>query len=119
MNEYLRALADAMSEDDAPYAWIITKDHLLRPDDDPEDDAAGTIGPRRATDELIARLKAGEGDIFRIYDDDQILYYTGRGLSQGDEWGESACFGPLDDFGTPNAGAVWIRWHGHPERDNG
>lgn len=124
MNMLIRAMADAMREGEPAYAWVITKDHLadeemVRVGHPSGDSDAGVIGPRNAPDELIERLKAGEGNTFRMYDDDQILYYTGRALSEGDTWDEGACFGPLDDFGTPNAGAVWIKWHGHPERDNG
>ena len=111
----MRALADAINGP-ANYAWVITKDHLAQSGDQSD---VGTMGPHDAPTELVERLNAGEGATFRMYDDDQILYYTGRALSVDDEWDERACFGPLDDFGMPNAGAVWIKWHGHPERDNG
>jgi hypothetical protein len=32
---------------------------------------------------------------------------------------EAACYGPLGDFGRPNAGCVEIRYPGHPEMDCG
>jgi hypothetical protein len=90
------------------YAWIITKDHLF--DGDTTDrDEAGTTGPRDAPAGLLARLAAGEGREFRIYDDDEELYYAGRILTAG-EPGSEDDFGPLDDWGTPNAGATEIRY---------
>jgi hypothetical protein len=117
------------------YAWIIDRDHM--PDTDaPEGsylNAKGLTGPSTATDALLARLKAGEGVKFRMYDDDGEIYYTGRlVLADGDEnvttttsehyrhpivnggtvfaADESASFGPLRDFGTGNAGATEIRY---------
>jgi hypothetical protein len=92
------------------YAWIITIDH--QPDTDAKEgtnsNAKGLIGPRRATDEQIARLRAGEGHEFQMRDDDGELYYTGRLI--GDKDSEEAGFGPLDDFGMPNAGATSIAY---------
>lgn len=100
------------------YAWIITEDTM--PDDEGRTDV-GTTGPRTASAEDLARLEAGEGNTFKLYDDDGIHYYTGRLVVSGDRTydDEEACFGPLDDFGTPNAGATEIRWAGHPERNIG
>lgn len=73
------------------YRWVIDKDHLDMGD-------AGTEGPSNAatTTENEAR--------FRMYDDDETLYYTGR------IWGDYDGFEPLDDFGTANAGAVAIQY---------
>ena len=51
---------------------------------------------------------SGEDDQFRMYDDD-ILYCSGRLVSAGGWDGEEE-FGPLDDFGMPNAGAVTIKY---------
>lgn len=99
----------------ATYAWIITQDHLA----DTSANEAGIIGPRNAADRLIERLKNGEGDTFKMYDDDGILYYTGRALTLDGTWDEDACYGPLGDFGMPNAGAVLIEWPGHRDRDCG
>lgn len=99
------------------YAWIIDTDHLAEPDADgnlPEpgsisDNAATVAGPHDAPDALLAELAAGKGITFRIRDDDGELYYTGRfvpaGLSDSAEG-----FGPLDGFGTPNAGATEIEY---------
>lgn len=94
------------------YAWIIDTDHLYDPNDDVFVNEAGTIGPRIATNADTNRLAAGEGWHFKIYDDDGILYYTGRLVVSGNTTrdDETAMFGPLVDFGQPNAGAVDIRW---------
>jgi hypothetical protein len=97
------------------HAWIITKDHLC--DGEYIDrDEAGVCGPSDADEDLLRRVKAGEGKTFRMWDDDGELYYTGRLLTTEDRWGEEdVMVAPLRDFGTPNAGAVLIKWHGHPE----
>lgn len=115
------------------YAWIITHVNTKDLGDDMADEK-GTVGPHDASDEMIADLKAGKGHAFRMSDDDGIWYYRGRivfvegeapvarvitmnpgekpiavvcgGLS-GDE---EADFGPLWDFGTPNAGAVNLQY---------
>lgn len=87
------------------YAWIITKDHL-------ENLAVGVLGPREASVEHVDALRAGAGTGFRMYDDDGILYYSGRGI--WDEESEDAHVGPLRDFGRPSAGAVRIEWDGDP-----
>jgi hypothetical protein len=92
------------------YAWIITKDHLAEPGAGPgslAENAATVAGPRDAPEEMLARLRAGDGEPFRLYDDDEELYYDG--LFLGDSESEDG-FGPLDDFGTPNAGATEIRY---------
>lgn len=44
---------------------------------------------------------------FRIYDDDGVLYYSGR--MHPDDQTEQAAFAPLDAYGTPNAGATEMR----------
>jgi hypothetical protein len=91
------------------YAWIITAD-LINGDICPS--RVGVAGPRGATDEQIARLQAGEGHVFRMLDSDGEVYYAGRFL--GDKDSEDA-FGPLDDFGRPDAGAVEIQYLGPVE----
>lgn len=102
-----------------PTAWIIDKDLLFAPGDDPSENEAGTTGPSDAPDALITRLKedTNAGRAFRMYDDDGEHYYTGRILvfendvendghrDMGEEF-----FRPLWDFGTPNAGATDIRY---------
>lgn len=98
------------------YAWVITRDHLAEGD---EPSAVGTSGPAIAPGELLEALERGQGRTFRLYDDDGLLCYTGRGLWLGepDEPSESAAYGPLGDFGTAYAGCTMVRWHGHPEWD--
>lgn len=102
-----RAFADAHAGDITPYAWIITKDHL---EGGPGDSDVGTAGPSRATEEQV-ELARTQGRPFKIYDDDGELYYEGRCWSadQDNGLGEEH-FGPLQDFGTPNAGATEIKY---------
>lgn len=123
MNLYLQALAEAMDGPKTGYAWLITKDHTADEDDEPgtNANAIGITGPSTATPEDLARLEAGEGDTFEMYDDDGEKYYTGRLVVSGEltHDDEEACSGPLDDYGTPNAGATEIRWPGHPDRNIG
>ncbi|MBO88162.1 MAG: hypothetical protein CMP14_01460 [Rickettsiales bacterium] len=79
------------------YAWIITKDKI-------SSDDVGTTGPASNNSELEKSLKAGKGQEFKMFDDDQTLYY--EGLIVGDYTG----FEPLDDFGMPNAGCTAIAY---------
>ena len=67
----------------------------------------GTFGPFGITEEQQKLLKAGKGTQFKMYDDDHILVYTGRLL--GDPNSEEG-FGPLDDFGMPDAGCTGIKY---------
>ncbi len=101
---------------ESTYAWLIHKDYLARPG---ERDDKGQMGPRNAPQALIERLLAGEGRKFKMYDDDGELYYDGKivGVDDSDEiflagsvGGDVADFGPLWDFGTPNAGCTEIRY---------
>src|SRR5215831_5625060 len=80
------------------YAWLITTDLLAEPGAEPgsiAENAATVSGPRDAPEEMLARLRAGEGERFLIRDDDQEPYY--EGLFLGDPESEDG-FGPLDDF---------------------
>lgn len=79
----------------ASYRWKITKDHI------DDGDSKGVEGPRDASDDVVENASR-----FSIYDDDDILYY--EGIIYGDYDG----FEPLDDFGTPNAGATQIKING-------
>lgn len=46
---------------------------------------------------------------FRLSDDDGELYYEGvMVMGDGDE---ADCFGPLDDFGKPNAGCASLEYY--------
>lgn len=77
------------------YGWIITQDHL-------GDGEEGTMGPNGITLDMEKRLRDGGGELFRLYDDDGYLYYTGRQIG---------CYGgePLFDFGAPNAGCTFMK----------
>lgn len=120
------------------YGWLITKDHLAECEGHTSTDGpignvahcdgtctkgdAGIHGPSDIEAGLLARLKAGEGDTFRLYDDDGELYYTGRLVVDGAYTtyeDQEACFAPLDDWGMAWAGCTSVRWPGHPDRDNG
>lgn len=95
----------------AKYGWIIDKD-LIADTSEPAEtnlNATGLTGPRDISPEITARLKAGEGRKFRMKDDDGELYYEGRIVSE--EEGTEDDFGPLDDFGRPNAGCTSIEYY--------
>lgn len=104
------------------YAWIIDTDHLAEPGTEPgtiATNAATVTGPSDAPADLLARLADGAGRPFRILDSDEELYYSGRivGVAEDDaifmgspDTDESADFGPLWDFGTPNAGASDLQY---------
>jgi hypothetical protein len=97
------------------YGWAITYDHL-------EHRSVWVTGPRSIPDNLTQRLqeaaKAGrtrwqdfpDVEWFRLYDDDRELYYTGLRIGEADPDGSEDGFEPLDDYGTPNAGATEIRY---------
>jgi hypothetical protein len=109
------------------YAWIITTDHL----DGEVADLSGyhVAGPSDAPDWMISALSSQqyreqikhthpgfEVFTFYMYDDDGILYYTGKMITD-EGVTEQACYGPLGDYGMPNAGCTSIRYRGHPEMD--
>ena len=97
------------------YGWIITKDYLAEEfGSTPEE---GIMGPRGIDPKIKADLLAGKGHTFYMYDDDGERYYKGRAI--GKEGSEEFCYGPLGDFGGPNAGCTLIKWHGHEEWDCG
>ena len=86
------------------YAWIITRDHLWPMEGLDIPSRVGTCGPSGATPEQ-ARTK---GRAWRVRDDDGEVYYSGRIWAA--ERGSEDDFGPLDDFGGPDAGAVEIQY---------
>lgn len=89
------------------HAWLITHDHV------DEGRAVGTIGPSGATQPQQAELMSGQGQEFELFDDDGILYYTGRLVCDLEDFGsEEVVFGPLDEFGAPFAGCTKIKWSG-------
>lgn len=70
--------------------------------------AVREVGPRGCTmtaEEIANHAAAKE---FRMFDDDKVLYYTGYCILP-DGLTERA-FDPLDDYGTPNAGATEIQY---------
>ena len=77
------------------YAWIVTRDCL-------EEKDIKILGGSDITDEQEKRLVAGEGEKFIMRDCDNIDYYKGRII------GDYTGFEPLEDYGTPNAGATDI-----------
>jgi hypothetical protein len=87
------------------YEWTITHDFIAEPEAEQGTNlnAVGVFGPRGAkrTHEEIAADPNGKK--FRMFDDDGELYYEGI-LVGGDG------FEPLDDFGSPNAGATAIKY---------
>jgi hypothetical protein len=114
------------------YAWIITKDYM--PDTKyPEGsnmNAKGVAGPHDASEEQID-WASRHGFDFRLLDDDGEVMYKGRLFVETEfldgvmsavqypeyrgpvcSWAvdEEAGFGPLNDFGTPNAGATEIQY---------
>ena len=90
-----------------PYAWIITKDHIAR---ETEVSAVGTIGPSTVTRTQEIELRDGKGTAFRMRDDDGELYYEGKLVGDPTLYDG---FGPLDDFGKPNAGCTSIEYREH------
>jgi len=76
--------------------WIITEDRI---EDGRE---VGTMGPFGIT--LTGDEVKAKGVRFRMLDDDGEVYYIGKAVLAGDDDG----FGPLDNFGMPNAGCTRI-----------
>lgn len=108
-------------EEYASYGWLITKDHL-------SDDENGvrstsevdTIGPRNIDPIIESDLLSGKGHPFKMYDDDDILYFEGLTLAKDDDMVfEEASYGPLRDFGQPGFGCTYIKYPGHKEWDCG
>lgn len=89
------------------YAWII--DHDYNPTGEPGTNlnATGLTGPRGAGWGDLAALSGGLGVRFRLLDDDGEVNYDGRFI--GNDLSEDG-FGPLDDFGMPNAGCTYIEY---------
>ena len=79
------------------YAWII------------DNEVPNVTGSRNAPVSLLSRLEKGEGERFRMLDDDEELVYEGRILFDGEPEGEDE-FAPLDSYGMPNAGCTIIQY---------
>lgn len=113
------------------HAWIIDRDHLHEEYGDGPN-SVGVTGPRTAPDALTDALQrndalpallpngwAVDAFTFKLYDDDDELYYTGRMvMTKGSDF-EAACYSPLGDFGGPGAGCTSVRYPRHPEMDCG
>jgi hypothetical protein len=96
----------------ARYAWIIDTDHLFDPDDTVTPDEKGITGPHNAPAEFLTILEGTAPSTgrmvhkFKMYDDDGELYYSGRYIGPNDD----SMFGPLENFGMPNAGCTDIHY---------
>lgn len=116
-----------------PYGWIITRDRAYEIAEacraagvDPvhtDDSEVGTIGPRSVSDDIKARLEAGEGVEFRLIDEGDLdaddeepgtvpedhpdygVVFEGRLIDPSEEWD----FGPLNDFGAYRAIGIQYR----------
>lgn len=95
------------------YGWVITHDHI----EDGEYNQVGTAGPGTADEEMIEAVKTeGEHRIrFKMYDDDGELYYEGFFTMDDENAYHDAPYGPVEDFGMPNAGVVRIDYPDKPE----
>lgn len=83
--------------------FIIDVDHIKDPNAQPgtNQNAVGVMGPSDYTGDG-SELKQK----FRLYDDDNVLYYEGRMRDDVLEATEELAFEPLDCFGDPNAGCT-------------
>lgn len=112
----------AMFPEPTGYAWVITRDYICDSlDIDSKKGcsgqcglphpacAVGVTGPSTATEEQTDKARQN-GEMFRMYDDDGILYYVGKIWIDPNSKDNEVEFGPLEDFGTPNAGATEIRY---------
>jgi hypothetical protein len=86
---------------DYDYGWIIDEQHIGVESRD------GVVGPSDIPEEIEKQLEDGEGKTFRMLDADDNVYYKGRIIK--DE-GDGKGFEPLDDFGRPDAGAIYIEY---------
>ena len=91
--------------------WTVTEDHTGETGVgiNLAGGAGAVVGPRGCTmtsSEIIQHDLARE---FQMWDDDGNLMYSGWCIEAEGGMGEEG-FAPLDDFGTPNAGATEIRY---------
>ena len=95
----------------ARYKWIITEDHVKEAGAPTGTNlnAIGLQGPRGCD----ARTAAELPDKFRMYDDDDELYYEGVSDCLTNPEAPEGGFEPLDDFGRPNAGCTRIDYYNH------
>lgn len=129
MTEYSQDRFGLPVAESSAYAFIITHVNTGELGADMAAEV-GTLGPRNASDAQIAALEAGEGHMFRMLDDDGVWYYRGRIVFDDDSGPITASaggeyfvpgtwlavnltedgFGPLWDFGAPNAGCTEIQY---------
>lgn len=74
------------------------------------------MGPEDISAELTARLKAGEGRVFRCLDDDRNVYFEGRLIIEREDPDDETDFHPLYDLGE-GYGCVDIQYR--TENENG
>jgi hypothetical protein len=81
-----------MTRQAGTYAWVITVDKI------DSGASVGVSGPYGATDDQVAL--AAKGRVFRLRDDDGIVYFHGR-IWNDPITGEGTedDFGPLEDYG--------------------
>ena len=79
------------------YSWAITKDLIGT-------DAEKTMGPSSSGIGRKEILEHPDRKCFRMLDDDGTVCYEGVSVADYDG------FGPLDDFGSPNAGCTEIQY---------
>lgn len=91
--------------------WTITKDLIADPNarKPSNANAVGMVGPRHSKLTAAQILSHPDGRKFRIKDGDGEVYYEGFMVITPED-GDDAEFRPLDDFGTPNAGATAIEY---------
>lgn len=119
----------------ATYAWVIDHDYvdscaevnprglptLTYP---PRHVRSDVGGPRNIHPNAEHLLRTGGGEPFTLFDDDGIVYYTGRwfedvnealpNIPEADLDLDAEPGNPLDDFGSPNAGCVGMHVDGRP-----
>lgn len=92
-------------------AWIITKDYLYEEEVKECLELGEAVWSKSSVGVQSKLWKAWNEAhptapryAFKMYDDDGMLYYAGLCTSCDD----NKAFDPLNDYGTPNAGAVRI-----------
>lgn len=95
----------------AGYAWIITRDCFADASAAPgtNANAKGVVGPSFGLPLTAAEIrKHPKAERFRMLGDDgEVAYY---GFFVDEHGSAECCFGPLDDFGTPNFGCTTIQY---------
>ena len=96
-----------MSDLASEYGWIITRDVLCDFYGEHDDSDAGRTGPAglSADRERQLQRQCSLHIQFRMYDDDNELYYEGILWDSTNGCHDMA---PLHDFGMPNAGCTRI-----------